>query len=249
MALNTRVRGGQLKPSEFTITTTGNIDDLDFGDAATIRMNNATLSTLRGLKAGTAGQRVVIVSIGAGEVDFAHQNTGSTAANRLINRVTSGITPLAPGLGIAMYEYDGTTARWRLVSHEQGAPITVPFSAGNFTVSAGTGTWVVASGNQSAFTYLIVGSQMHLNIVLNATTITLAPTNLKIAFPNGYTSSNTAWGLAFIYDNSSSTFAQGAADVPGSAQTGVAVFKFDQSALQVSSGNTYIRVLMPVPIT
>src|ERR1035437_9565563 len=120
--------------TEFSVTTTGNIDDLDFSNANTIRMNNASLATIRGLKAGVAGQQVTIVSIGAGEVDFAHQNAGSTAANRLINTVTSGITPLAPGKGTAVYEYDGTAARWRLVSHTQGAAIAVTYNAGDFHI-------------------------------------------------------------------------------------------------------------------
>src|ERR1035437_1222491 len=74
--------------SEFTVTTTGNIDDLDFSNANTIRMNNASLATIRGLKAGVAGQQVTIVSVGAGEVDLAHQNTGSLAVNRFQNKAT-----------------------------------------------------------------------------------------------------------------------------------------------------------------
>src|ERR1017187_8808588 len=78
--------------SEFTVTTTGNIDDLDFSNASTIRMNNASLSTLRGLKAGVAGQQVTIVSVGTGKVDLAHANTGSGAGNRLLNYITSAAT-------------------------------------------------------------------------------------------------------------------------------------------------------------
>ena len=70
----------------YTSTATGNVDDLDFLRARYIRMNNANLATVRGLKAGVDGQLVTIVSVGAGQVDLAHQNTGDgTAANRLIN--------------------------------------------------------------------------------------------------------------------------------------------------------------------
>ena len=38
----------------FTSTATGNIDDLDFGTAALIRMDNASLATIRGPKAGSS---------------------------------------------------------------------------------------------------------------------------------------------------------------------------------------------------
>lgn len=85
--------------AEFTTTATGNVDDLDFSNADLIRFNNATDATLRGLKAGTAGQVVIVVSIGAGNVFLAHQNTNSAAANRLINFATAGTTPLAAGQG------------------------------------------------------------------------------------------------------------------------------------------------------
>jgi len=85
--------------SEVTLTTTGNIDDLDFGNVSLIRMNNASLATIRGLKAGYAGQIVTIVSVGAGQVDLAHQNAGSSAGNRFINFATIGTTCLAAGVG------------------------------------------------------------------------------------------------------------------------------------------------------
>src|SRR5258708_2466791 len=55
-----------------TVTTTGDIDDLNFSNAVTLRMNNATLSTIRGLIAGVDGQKLLIISVGAGQVDFAH---------------------------------------------------------------------------------------------------------------------------------------------------------------------------------
>jgi hypothetical protein len=82
------------------VTTTGVITALALptgtGDLL-IYMNNATLATIQGIAAGLSGQRLTILSIGAGQVDFAHQNAGATAANRLINFATSGNTSLAAG--------------------------------------------------------------------------------------------------------------------------------------------------------
>jgi hypothetical protein len=140
--------------TEITLTTTGNIDDLDFGNASIIRMNNATISTIRGLKAGAAGQRITIVSIGAGDVHFSNENAGSTASYRLINFVTSCTTPLAAGKGAATYQYDVTTNRWRLVSHNQGATITVAFDAANFTSTGGGTAWTVIAANQETYALL-----------------------------------------------------------------------------------------------
>lgn len=246
MALTTRARFGQLIPSEFTVSTTGNIDDLDFGDAQTIRFTNASLSTLRGLKAGTAGQEVTILSVGAGEVDLAHQNAGSSAANRLINPVTSASLPLSPGSGVTTYRYDGTTARWRQVLYSQGAWIAVPFAAGNFTVTSGGGTWPVSSGMQSFFSFHIEGTTMLIDVVLNATTITGTVTQIGVAIPNSFTCPGQAWGTCNLYDNSSSVFVAAAAFAVSAK---LLVQKGDGTNFAASSANTYLRILTSIPIT
>jgi len=97
------------------ITTTGNIDDLDFEGAGLLVMNNAALATIRGLKAKYAGFRLTIIAIGAGNVELAHQNANSAAANRLINFLTASNTVMTPGTA-ATYVYDIGTGRWRLAS-------------------------------------------------------------------------------------------------------------------------------------
>jgi hypothetical protein len=172
--------------SQTTVTTTGNIDDLTLpaSNVVLLRMNNASLATLRGMIPSKTNQVVIISSINA-EVDLAHQNTGSAVNNRLINYVTSGITPLAAGVGTATYQYDQTTERWRLVSHEQGAWIDIPFSAGNYT-GRGSMTWTVAAQNE--FSYYIKGRNCSLNINVSSTTVggTLN-TTLLVTLPNGYT--------------------------------------------------------------
>lgn len=165
-------------PSQFTTTTTGNIDDLDFSNADLIRMNNATISTIRGLKAGYAGQKVTIVSIGAGVVLLAHQNASSVANNRLINTATSVSTPLAAGVGFATYQYDATTLRWRLVQHDQGAYITVAYDSANFT--AATGTWTVEAADQLAFGYWIRGRECFYTIDLASTSLDSATVTIRI---------------------------------------------------------------------
>lgn len=175
-------------PSSVTVTTTGNIDDLDFSNADLIRFNNASLATLRGLKAGVDGQRVTIVSIGAGQVDLAHQNTNSAAANRFINFATSASTSLAAGSGTATYQYDATTARWRLIAHDQGAWITPAYNAGDYTAS-GSMTWTVDSGDVFAFRYRLSGRMLTVNFAILSTSVGGTLSNgLKIKIPGGFSS-------------------------------------------------------------
>ncbi len=175
----------------FDVSTTGNIDDLNFQSCAVIRMTNATLATIRGLKAGYPGQEVSFVSIGAGQVDLAHQNTNSAAANRLINFATVGNTSLSAGSGTATLKYDETTARWRLTDHVQGAEIQVPFDAANFTGSGGM-TWTLTSGDQLAFAYSLSGRQLTVSGVFVTTSVT-APlaVDLQVKIPGGFASSGT----------------------------------------------------------
>ncbi len=206
---------GVITGSEVTKTTTGNIDDLDFSNATIIRMNNATDATIRGMLAGVGGQRVTIVSVGAGNVFLAHQNTSdATAANRLINTVTSASTPLVAGQGKATYIYDATTARWRLESHTQGGYITPGFSAGDFT--SDVGSWTVGSGDITTMSYEIEADFITVQWAIGTTSVSGTPTALYIG--NGQWGGFTAKGPQVL--QTSLTFSQGGTFGVGFAQTG-----------------------------
>lgn len=149
--------------AEVTTTSTGNIDDFAIGTAPVtlLRMSNASDATLRGMSAGVGGQIVIIESVGAGNVFLAHQNAGSSAANRLINTVTAASTPLAAGKGKATYVYDGTSNRWRLAGHEQGGyiPYTTSWTGTGSNPTVGTGGTLSAS-------YQISGVYVEVSIAL-----------------------------------------------------------------------------------
>ncbi len=203
-----------------TVTDTGTQNDYAPGlvGHTIVRCNNATLLTITGLSGGTSGQRVRFISVGAGQVDFAHQNTGSTsAADRLINFATSGNTPLAAGVGTCEYEYDATTARWRLIQHEQGAPITRTFAAGNYTAS-GSMTWTVASATSDAF--VLRGRELHLLEVVSGTVAGSASTELRVTLPQGFTASTRATNTCVVQTNT--TLQTGSGD----AQSAVAYVRF-----------------------
>lgn len=171
--------------SEGTTTSTGNQDDFAHGSPSVLRCNNASLLTLRGLAAGVAGQQIVIVSVGAGQVDLANEDTNSTAANRIVNGVTGTIS-LAGGSGRAVLCYDATSARWRVIAHEQGAWISVPYSAGDFTAS-GSMTWTVESGDLQTFSYLLRGRTLSIALGVSASSIGGTLSNgLLVAIPGGF---------------------------------------------------------------
>ena len=167
-----------------TITTTGNIDDLDFGGVAQIRMTNATLATIRGLKAGYPGQIVTILGLGAARFETAHQNTNSIAPNRLVNMATSAPSPVVDGF--VQYQYDSVTERWRMINHDQGTPITPTFSAGDYTGN-GAMTWTVDAGDVTFQYYKLRGKDLTVNWVLVSTTVGGTPNN-QLFIGNG------AWG-------------------------------------------------------
>ena len=98
-----------------TITLTGTQNDVALTTGLTLlRVNNATLVTITGLSAGTDGQRIDVVAIGAGTVVLTDQGAGSVAANRTITG-ESGPLVLPAGTGRARLTYDATTARWRVL--------------------------------------------------------------------------------------------------------------------------------------
>lgn len=198
---------GSLRGTEETITATGSVNDQVIGATTTIlRCNNATALTITGFTGGAAGRVLIVESVGAGTVEFDHQ-TGSTAANQLINFVTVGNTPLAAGTGRAVFVYDGTTSRWRLVAHEQGAWITPTFAAGDYTASSGN--WTVDSGDVTTFKYKLVGSVLHVNFNVVSTDVSATPTGLIRALPASYTSTNGG-GSTYVLIDAAGTRVAGA---------------------------------------
>jgi hypothetical protein len=184
-------------------TTTGAITALA-SSVRTYRFNNATSAVIHGIAAGYHGQRIQFVSIGAGDLYFKHESsTDGTAANRLICFATSGTdgTPCAAGIGTAEFMYDATTARWRMVSHNQGNWIVQTFNAGDFTGN-GSMTVTVASGDVNTYKYFLEGRKLTVRLIINTITIGGTPnTNLQVAIPGGFSSGGPARNVAFIVNN------------------------------------------------
>ena len=200
------------------VTDVGTVNNLDFTGATTVFLDNASLLTITGITVGPVsaagttgnqipiqdGQSVTFISRGTGNVYFAHQNSGSTVGNRLTNFITSGVTPLAPGSGIATYQYDAAITSWRLINHTQGAWLTPTYAAGNFTGS-GAMTWGVDEADILTSAYLVQGRTFYYNFAFGTTTVGgVVSTDLNIALPNSYISAKTVvGGVVRISDNGS----------------------------------------------
>jgi hypothetical protein len=105
--------GNSITPAApITSTTTGTINNYDGLTFGTIIFNNASEATLTGIVAGYNGQRISIISVGAGNVVISHQSGSSTAANRIITPTAASLT-LTAGTGRADLIYDTATSRWR----------------------------------------------------------------------------------------------------------------------------------------
>lgn len=210
---------------EVTTTATGAQNNFDPGiqpGALTIiRCNNATALTITGFAPATTqvdGQQLLIMNVGSSQVLLAYENASSTAADRLLNAATSASTPVMIG-GYARYVYDGTSSRWRMVGHDQGAWITPTFAANNFTGNT-TGTsadWTVDAGDVTMLKYKLSGKTLTVAFSISTTTVANTPTDLRIN-PAAYGSfgiapTNQFWSGILLSDNGTQaagfTFASG----------------------------------------
>src|SRR6266850_2130207 len=141
-----------------------------------------------------------ITSIGAGHVDLANQNAGSTDRKRIITTAAATIS-LAAGSGRASLVYDGNTSRWRVLEHEQGAWIAVPYASGNFTGS-GAMTWTVDAGDVLCFRYWLKGCTVTLNVAIVNSTVGGTPDSfLQVNQLATYAGSQSIASGAWYKDN------------------------------------------------
>jgi hypothetical protein len=212
-----------------------------------LRCNNASLLTLTGLAAGTDGDMVYVLSVGAGRVDIANQDASSSAANRVINGVTGTIS-LVAGVGTAQLVYDATTARWRVVDHEQGGWITPTFNAADYTAS-GSMTWTVDAGDVGSCAYYLKGRSLSVTFVLQTTSVGGTPSNLLLrVIPGGFTCSDNASAALIVHNNS--VWSMASMNVGTGASTLIG-FGTDPSATvnwTASTNTTYVYGSMTIPV-
>ena len=161
-----------------TITYTGLVTpyiDLPVGAGMLIEVNcaNPATITIHGISVPAdllPGARVTIRARSTGDVLLASLSGSAPANGQLLNWFVTGPTPLSGGNlldgtthgggtgGAATYVFDG--ARWRIVAHEQGRPMAVPYNAANFV------GFTVPAGTVTAHAYYIHGTDAHVLIAL-----------------------------------------------------------------------------------
>jgi hypothetical protein len=147
-------------------------------------------AAISGIRAGVNGQRVTIKNRSSNGAVFtlANLSTSSALGNRFLNVATSAPTPVALD-GFITLEYVAADAVWIQLAHEQGAWITPPFSAADYSGLAPM-TWTVTSGNIYECRYRLVGRTLNYALLLIGGALSgTASTQTKVKIPGGFLAS------------------------------------------------------------
>lgn len=90
---------------------TANQNDLALGTGGIIRISSDAARNITGFASGVSGDARLLVNVGSFTITLKHQDTGSTAANRIIG-VNSADVEISTQGSVVVY-YDGTDSRWR----------------------------------------------------------------------------------------------------------------------------------------
>jgi|SRR5580765_3211491 len=140
---------------------------------------------LSGVAGGVQGARLIIKNFSAKNIYLVNYTVSASAAvNQFYNILTSGPTPIGP-YGWATYIHTG--GGWVLVDHNQGTPITAPFSAANFLAAGGP--WTVAAGQIALCSYVVSGKLLTLMLTITGSNIAATASSLAVmtAAFGGYT--------------------------------------------------------------
>lgn len=140
---------GTLSPSALS-TTTNDYAPAGLLSASTLRLNPTTSVNFTGLTGGAAERLVALINVGSATLTIKNESASSTAANRF---ALSADLALATNTA-ALFQYDGTSARWRALSAiasatAGGSGFT---SISNQSFSA-NGTYTKASGLSYAIVF------------------------------------------------------------------------------------------------
>jgi hypothetical protein len=110
--------GGGSENVVTSVSITASADDYTLPEADIYRLDNPTTNTitLSGLATATAFSPKLLVNVSTGSsstLTLLHQNTNSTAVNRLVNSQGTDYA-IAPDAA-ALVMYDSTTERWRIL--------------------------------------------------------------------------------------------------------------------------------------
>lgn len=228
---------------EQTTSVTGTQNDFDLnGHDVNLICSNASAVIFNGFKvlgaAPTTGDKVTIQHNGITTLRAGHQETGSTAVNRIIGESLRG--QIVGASGSITLIYDGANSRWRIDNYNVGTPITIPYVAGDFT-GASPMVFTVDSGDLIAFNYRQFGTRFYTTLTIYTASLTVTATGIVwVKLPNGFTVSGglqnspygslfdgVAWAVAMMGTN------------PATFTDKFQIFKFDSALYALNNNNTY----------
>lgn len=199
--------------------------------------------TITGIAGGIQGQLVTLKNNSGAVVYARHNDSGSSAGNRLYHPVTSAPLPIAAG-GWASWIFD--SGLWTLIAHEQGAWITPAYSAADYTATGGG--WTVDAGDVDHCEFRLDGKLLTVRLAVFGSSVSSAPTALQRKIPGGFTASKAIYVGNVLCNN-----AGGALAVAGvSAAGNTAAFGITPTiaggawAASTNTTNVYGSVAVPV---
>lgn len=156
-----------------------------------IEWSGGSDATFGGLVGGLPGYQVTFWNFGSYNAYFTNQEVSAAVGTQFINPVSSAPIPIAPG-GSISYEFDGTY--WLLTAHNQGAWITPPFNAANF--SSSSGSWTIGAPAVVTNAYTLTGNtliwQLYVSWLLGSNVISGSPGQLYLTVPGNLTLASPA---------------------------------------------------------
>ena len=215
-------------------------NDLPNQDADLLRFQNTGELIVTGLVSPpAAGIPVTFVAVGTDPVILRNEDANSLAVNRFITGVDGEIR-LVPPAGRAELIYDGTSERWRVVQHTQGAWITTPYTSADYT-----GGWGVDPADVVTFAYLLKARSLTVAFHWQTTDVTGAPTTISVVLPGAFRAAKQIGSVFSLNDNG--TFRLGYAQVLV-ASTTIDFERDDGVALAASAGLTELRGQLTVEV-
>lgn len=189
--------------AEQVYASTGAQNDVapDAGEIVQILCTGAA-PVITGFSGGAAGRQLLLVCKGT-TLKVSHQ-TGSSAANQITCESTAG--QIVGVNGMILLTYDATNSKWLAACLDPGAPVSVTFSAGDYTGN-GLMTWTVASGDVEVHRFKQRGRDVRYEIMVFTSTVGGTPdTTLRVAIAGGFVPSVNASGrsafvAAYVSDN------------------------------------------------
>lgn len=239
------VKAGSLTTQQ-TTGATGTQNNFSLTAAQVVlRCNGASPLVLTGFNVagGTvpAGASVRVQNAGSSTIRVAAEDTGSTAAYRIIGESLRGQI-IGPNGSVTLM-YDGVSTRWRIVAVNPGAAIPVPYSGGNFTGFDAGSVWTVDAGDVSAFTFKQNGTTFMVFITIATSSVSGNPTSgFNVALPNGFTVGNNGvqvgmYGRLLV----SAVWKTGMFLANSTAPTVVTLFPLDQVTVPAITDGFYLQ--------